>query len=250
MIPTLWNNLRRLAERKAISPRSYGLTDTGLKRDRNEDAIFFSDRHALYLVADGMGGHDQGEVASSLAVKSIVDHFEKTNSASFVLSQAIEEANLAIYSCPPSEYRSGESPLHMGTTIVACYARNGKVSLAHVGDSRAYRLRQMGLERLTRDHSLVQDEGGPKIGGSRFKNVITRAVGLHPEVIIDSREEKVQEGDLILLCSDGLTRMVDDGEIKNIIGTSSSLETKCQILIAAANHKGGKDNISAILIQF
>ncbi len=250
MIQTLWNNLRKITGRTVFAPKSYGITDTGLKRDHNEDSIFFSDRYALYLVADGMGGHDQGEVASSLAVKTIVENFEKRNRPSFSLVEAIEEANRAIYNYSPTVNGFADSSLHMGTTLVACFFEKGTLSLAHVGDSRAYRLRQSRLEQLTKDHSLIQGEEGGASGRSRFKNIITRALGLDSEVMIDLKEEEVQAGDLILLCSDGLTRMVEDEQIEKIIGTPKPLETKCQSLITAANQNGGKDNISSLLIQF
>jgi len=226
------------------------MTDTGLKRDHNEDAIFFSDRYTLYLVADGMGGHDQGEVASALAVKQIVENFERRKRSSFKLAEAIEEANRMIYQYPNIGKENADPSLHMGTTLVGCFFDKGLLSLAHVGDSRAYRLRLSRLEQLTKDHSLVQDNEGRNIPGSRFKNMITRALGLNADVMIDTKEAEVRADDLILLCSDGLTRMVEDREIKDILTGSKNVETKCQSLIAAANQNGGKDNISAVVIQF
>jgi protein phosphatase len=240
---------------------SYGLTHVGMKRSHNEDAIFFSDHPGLYLVADGMGGHDQGEVASAMAVKTIVECFDNPTQASRPpsLTEAIQQANHRIYQYSKERIESGMSVgtlmAGMGTTVVGLYIRDDFATIAHVGDSRAYRMRNSHLAVLTQDHSLVAQAAAehrlPHIPvRTGFRNIITRALGMEPEVEVDLRDEKLQSGDLFLLCSDGLTNLVPDRRIEEILALGMSLEPACQALIDEANRNGGRDNISCVLVRY
>ncbi len=233
-----------------------------MKREHNEDAIFFSDEGGLYLVADGMGGHSYGEVASALAIQTISDICLNRNRGnhSFSLKGAIQEANQRIHLLAKEEIEKEGNTIRagMGTTIAALYYDSGRLTIAHVGDSRVYRLRDSRLELLTQDHSLATmalvtagDKGVEKpFPANRFKNVITRAVGLDQKVEVEVKEEKVKEGDLYLLCSDGLTNMVPGTLIQEFLVSESSISSACKALIDTANRNGGKDNISALLVQF
>jgi protein phosphatase len=242
-------------------PQGFGLTDVGLKRSQNEDALFFSDEAGLYLVADGMGGHDSGEVASALAVETVSKRFTASDKSALSLKEAIEEANHQIYvqAKEKEKFREEEGTswmAGMGTTIVALAFSNETALIAHVGDSRIYRLRDARLERMTRDHSLAEEAAqrngvSPSVTvKSGFKNVITRALGIESAVKVDLREEKLQEGDLFLLCSDGLTNMIPDNRIEEILSSGAPLQTACEILVKEANKNGGKDNISCILARY
>lgn len=241
--------------------QSYGLTHVGMKRSHNEDAIFFSDHPGLYLVADGMGGHAHGEVASAMAVKTIVECFENTPQAPRPpsLTDAIKQANRRIYQYSRERIESGMSEgtlmAGMGTTVVGLYIHDEIATIAHVGDSRAYRMRDSHLEVLTQDHTLVAlaaaERNLPHLPvRTGFKNIITRALGIEPEVEVDLREEKLQTGDLFLLCSDGLTNLIPDQRIEEILASGLSLELTCQALIDEANQNGGRDNISCVLVRY
>ncbi len=245
---------------------AFGLTDTGKVRQHNEDAILLDSSLSLYAVADGMGGHKGGEVASRICLDSMKDyllqaskghaplvgevdtsHSEATN----LLGSAVRFANQAVFEAAYTkpEWRG------MGTTIVALTIRGGKVSIAHVGDSRAYLLRQGRFQQLTQDHSWIEeqvraglmtrDEALLKQG----RNVLTRAVGQEETVKVDLNELELKSADLLMLCSDGLFGMVTDEEIAALIASSSSLETACTELVACANGRGGRDNISVILLK-
>ncbi|MFQ5589321.1 MAG: protein phosphatase 2C domain-containing protein [Nitrospiria bacterium] len=243
---------------------SVGLTDIGKARSRNEDAIFVSDGLGLYLVADGMGGHADGDVASALAVEIISKHFADSpgGEAASSLSRAVREANRCVFdtsqkkTSPTTSFTfSGAVPeALMGTTLVALAVDGEEAVIAHVGDSRAYRFRNNHLQRLTRDHSLA--ESGPENGnpavtlGPRFKNVITRALGIEADVEVEICREFLKRGDLFLLCSDGLTNMVSDSRIEAILAQSHTRESACKSLIDSANDSGGKDNISSVLVQY
>ncbi len=240
--------------------KSSGLTHVGMRRNHNEDAIYLLDDLGLYIVADGMGGHAHGEVASAMAVEAISSQLFETNSANvpFSLSGAIKEANSRIYKYSKERLESSGDTATlmagMGTTVVALYIRQGMACIAHVGDSRAYRLRDSHLELLTQDHSLAAMAAAgrgafPIPIRTGFKNVITRALGIEPEVEVDVREEPIAEGDLFLLCSDGLTNMVTDPRIHEILSSGLSIQSACETLISEANRNGGRDNISCILVQ-
>jgi protein phosphatase len=244
-----------------LKPDSAGLTDIGLRRSHNEDAIFLSDKEGLYLVADGMGGHLHGEVASAMAIETVSTKFIASDKekVSFHLKEAIREANERIYghsreAKPPEGDDTLSGFGNMGTTIVAIALFGETVSVAHVGDSRAYRLRSRHLELLTSDHSLaaihpLEPSSPIPVPRSKFKHILTRALGAEARVEIDLREERIQIGDLYLLCSDGLTNMLPDARIEEILSSKSSLHSMADTLVKEANENGGRDNISCLLVR-
>ena len=248
-----------------LRPESAGLTDVGLKRTQNEDATWWSDDAGLYVVADGMGGHAHGEVASALAVETIAAQYAALNtepagrSPAERLVDAIREANRRVHTeaahCLPSpeDRDTIVTGAGMATTVAALAISDRSAIIAHVGDSRVYRLRQGQLDLLTRDHSwaamAASQFGLPVPETSGFKHLLARAVGLDPEVDVDVREEACQPGDLFLLCSDGLSNMVPDAQIKAILIAGAALPVTCQALVAEANRQGGRDNISCLLVR-
>jgi len=248
---------------RQYEPKSYGLTHVGMRRDHNEDSILLTDEGGLYIIADGMGGHQFGEVASALAIEAISSKLIESNNGNnpFSLVDAIKEANNRIFQHSKEQMESqGDTATlmaGMGTTVVTLYISRDrdKVLIAHVGDSRAYRLRDSYLEILTQDHSLAAlaaaNRGVSPIPiRTGFKNIITRALGIEQDVEVDLREEYISANDLFLLCSDGLTNMVSDQRINEILTSSVSIQSACETLITEANRNGGKDNISCILVQF
>ena len=240
-----------------------GYTDTGLRREYNQDHIGFDQELGIAVLADGMGGHKAGEVAAHMAVKFVLEKLRKfvlqENSVSITGSQLLEfvsntisSSNAEIYSAQEAE----EAYKGMGTTIVATVVVGSQIYVGHVGDSRLYLYRSRTLQRLTKDHSLVQDliDRGlyteREARSANVGHVVTRALGTRPEVEVDANEEQLQAYDLLLLCSDGLTDMVSDWQIAEIIDENiADLEVAAKKLIALANHYGGKDNISVILMQ-
>jgi serine/threonine protein phosphatase PrpC len=231
----------------------HGKSDTGLKRSHNEDFIGWSEPRGLAVLADGMGGHNAGEVASEMAVTIIQQQLAESHqsSASEQIKNAIETANEAIYQ------RAQESLIcaGMGTTVVVALFEEGEVTIGHVGDSRLYRLRGGELVQLTSDHSLVQelvDEGfmdEEQAHESVSKNVITRALGSGAEVHSDIQQQQSIAGDRYLLCSDGLSDMLERAEISKLLGAKVTLEQIVEKLLELANQHGGDDNISAIVIE-
>jgi serine/threonine protein phosphatase PrpC len=209
-------------------------TDTGRQRRANEDSVLA--RSPLFVVADGMGGAQAGEVASRLAIESFQHGLEDATDAEGGLAEYARAANVSIHE------RSQADAAHagMGTTLTAVYVGAEEVAIAHVGDSRAYCLRDGELLRLTDDHSLVAH---PQ------RSVITRALGPEPEVEIDTRSYRAREGDVYLLCSDGLTTMVPDGALVEILLGHPQLRDAGEALIAAANEAGGRDNITVVLLR-
>lgn len=247
--------------------RSVGLSDVGRVRDHNEDTIGVDADIGLFVLADGMGGYNAGEVASGIAVKTIMSlvkeaverqdmesHDPDTGLArsSIVLRDAIARANKIIYQTA----RSQPQCEGMGTTVVACLFFDNRVAIAHVGDSRLYRLRSNRFERMTLDHSLLQelvDRGfysQAEAQRAANKNYVTRALGVEPTVDVEVHEQPVEKGDFYVLCSDGLSDMVEDDDIHLTITTfSASLETIAKQLIQLSNDNGGRDNVSIILAQ-
>ena len=244
-----------------------GLTDAGMVREKNEDAIGFDSSLGLVVLADGMGGHRGGEIASSMTVDSIIDEVQKklpevTNGEvddasgfsleSICIQDAVVAANELVF-------RTAEAnPEHkgMGTTIVVLQFYNNSFSLAHIGDSRCYRLRADKFEQITKDHSLLQeliDRGfytPEEARNSMNKNLVTRALGIDPVVMPDIQEDIVLKNDIYLLCSDGLTDLVEDNDIYLTIKQfSANLEEAAKQLITKANQNGGKDNISVMLCR-
>jgi protein phosphatase len=254
--------------------RSAGLTDVGRKRQGNEDSFAVVSDLGLFVVADGMGGHAAGEVASRLAVESIERHIsgsdprkEPTVPASFrtvreeesslpaparrVLN-AIRLANQEIV----RSVRRNSSQKGMGTTVVIAYVRGDRAFVGHVGDSRAYLLRGGAIRLLTTDHTFVNEQvraGTLTPDEARrhpARNILTRAVGSQEEVEPDIVEETLRPGDFILLCSDGLTTMVEDADIlKTVLGHPDDLQAGCRALVELANARGGDDNVTVVLLR-
>ncbi len=243
------------------------ITDTGKVREHNEDAIGSDADIGLMVLADGMGGYNAGEVASGIAVQTITElasegaDRESRNDLdpstglmrqSIVLRDAVARANKIIF-------QTAQSQTHcegMGTTLVCAMFYDNKVSLAHVGDSRAYRLRGNKFEQLTLDHSLLQelvDRGfysEEEAQRSTNRNYVTRALGVEPTVEVEVREFDVLPEDVFLLCSDGLPDMVEDEDIHLTISTfNASLDVVGQQLVNLANEHGGRDNVSVMLAQ-
>jgi serine/threonine protein phosphatase PrpC len=227
---------------------SAGRTDAGRKRRRNEDAYVVAP--PLFAVADGMGGAQAGEVAARLATAAFHEYHEADAlEAEQRVAAIIKEANRRIY----ERARADTEVSGMGTTVTAALVEGSRIVIGHVGDSRAYRLRGGQLEQLTDDHSLVADlVRGGRISPEEAevhpqRSVITRALGTDPEVDVDSLGVDGEPGDVYLLCSDGLTTMVADEEILDIVGRAKNLEQAGKDLVKAANRRGGEDNITVVL---
>jgi serine/threonine protein phosphatase PrpC len=226
-----------------------GRTDVGRQRSANEDSLVVSP--PLFAVADGMGGAKAGEVASAVAVEAVEGAQESSEPAEAQLASIVREANRRIYDLAVAD----ESRRGMGTTLTLAKLHGDEVSLAHVGDSRAYRLRDGELEQLTRDHSLVAElERSGQITPEAAehhpqRSIITRALGPEPDVEVDTYTLAGRPGDLFLICSDGLTSMISDDEVGSILRSAGSLDEAADELVRAANQSGGKDNITVILFR-
>jgi PPM family protein phosphatase len=248
--------------------KSAGLTDIGMKRARNEDNLFLYEDETLYLVADGMGGHEAGEVASDMAVKTVADYFARTKDDDDVtwpfkldkarrfdenrITTGIKLANLRITEAALQSPRQK----NMGTTVVGLFFRKDAVYIAHVGDSRIYRIRDGEIEQMTEDHSLLNDYikmgklTPEEIENFPHKNVIVRALGMKETVQVDVRAEKIRTGDVYLLCSDGLSGMISDDDMLRItLENPEDLQAACAKMINLANQNGGNDNITAVLTK-
>ena len=244
-----------------------GQTDTGRVREHNEDTIATDSDVGLLVLADGMGGYNAGEVASGIAVKTItnlvreglaredlasIDRSTGLTRPSIVLRDAITRANKIIYQTA----RSQAECEGMGTTVVAALFYDNRISIAHVGDSRLYRQRGSQIAQVTMDHSLLQelvDRGfysPEEAQRAANKNYVTRALGVEPQVEVEVQEHPVDKGDIFILCSDGLSDMVEDEDIRLTISTfGANLDTVAKQLIQLANENGGRDNVSVVLGQ-
>jgi len=236
---------------------SYGThTDRGKVRESNEDSYAANAKNRLFLVADGMGGHAAGEIASSIAASTVEEYVALRHSSPLaprdILQLAVREANTRIYhtQLDRAEFAG------MGSTLTAILLRNGKYYVAHVGDSRAYLLRDGVLRQITRDHSVVWDllEKGliekKDLSGHPKKNLITRSIGPHPQVEIDMEAGDVQAGDVYLLCSDGLTDVVADENLGRLLsGSRGTPQQLSEDLVEAANRAGSPDNITAVVLR-
>jgi PPM family protein phosphatase len=266
MIPAPMPEARPVDRMRATSA---GLTDVGRQRRHNEDHVLVKPDLDLFVVADGMGGHNAGDVASKLAAKSLHNFFEATEEGADPgeptadeidltisaqrLAAGVRKANHDVFEIS-STFQQHQG---MGSTVVAAhYAREiGMMHFAHVGDSRAYRVRGGEIEQLTRDHSLINDalELKPDLKPEEIarlpRNIITRALGMKDLVKVDVRSEHAELGDLFLLCSDGLSGMITDEQILEIVSITDDLGEACELLIAMANDAGGSDNITAVLIR-
>ncbi len=242
-------------------------TDVGMKRTHNEDYFSLMEDEQLFIVADGMGGHSSGEVASRLAAETVSEFYQRTKdedatwpdkmdrNLSYIENRlvcGIKLANYKIYEAASKDIRFKG----MGTTVVTCLINGDKIYIAHVGDSRCYRLRSSALEQITRDHSLLEDYKDAKpdmtVEEERnfpHKNVITRALGMRDTVQVDIRTDEVADGDVFLLCSDGLSGMISDEHIKQILQAGEDLEKSVAELVDQANRAGGTDNITTLVLQ-
>lgn len=246
-----------------------GLTDVGLQRDHNEDSYAVLSEYDLFIVADGMGGHRAGDVASRLATDSIAEFFRSTAQEDatwpFHFDTSLsEDENRLVTGIRVANRRIFERSIRsrecagMGTTIVgALYSRKkNRLFVGHVGDSRAYRVRGEAIQQLTRDHSLINDYlmAMPDLTEEQRaelpKNVITRALGMQDSVAVDLVSDEPQLGDVYLLCSDGLSGMLTDDQIRSVVESSQDPIEICRRLIAKANENGGEDNITALVIRF
>ena len=226
-----------------------GRTDVGRQRSANEDSLVL--KPPFFAVADGMGGARAGEVASAIAAEAFEGASAAGEAAEAQLARILREANRRIYDLAVTD----ESRRGMGTTLTAAKVHGDEVSLGHVGDSRAYRMRDGELEQITRDHSLVAElERSGQITPEAAehhpqRSIITRALGPEPDVEVDTYTLSGRPGDLFLLCSDGLTSMISDDEVAAVLRTSETLDDAADALIRAANQSGGKDNITAVLFR-
>lgn len=234
-------------------------TDPGLARENNEDSVTIDDATRLGILADGMGGYNAGEIASGMATTFIKSELGRW------LSQAGRHANSrevrrAMEICVDNANRSifnaaNSNPQYsgMGTTLVLGVFQDARLMLGHIGDSRCYRLRGPEFTQITKDHSLLQEQMDAGLitpeqaAVSTNKNLVTRALGVEDAVLLEVNEHKVEAGDLYLMCSDGLSDMLDDEAISRILLTEAPLEQKSQQLVEAANANGGRDNISVLL---
>lgn len=240
-----------------------GVTDTGRRRTQNEDHIDFDEKLGIAVLADGMGGHKAGEIAAFMAVESVLEDLQyfinQENSQAITSSQLLEALSSTISDSNRKVFRAAEASHElkgMGTTIVAAVIRGSRIYVGHVGDSRLYLFRNNELTRLTRDHSLIQDliDKGfyteQEARTASVSHVVTRALGSRADVEVDTGEYELEDNDLLLLCSDGLTDLVFDTKISEILRRHpQDLEKTANALVAQANDHGGKDNISVIIAR-
>jgi protein phosphatase len=247
---------------------SYGATDAGRRRQLNEDSLFFDDRAGLYIVADGMGGHNAGEIASRMAIEAITAFIRRSCETDKLtwpfgiepnLSYGGNRLRTAVMLANRRVWREADSRAEytgMGTTVVSAIVEEGVISICSAGDSRAYRIREWTLEQITIDDSWVQaaynvgafDE--TKLQNHPMRSVITKAVGAKESLELDVAEEQVLPGDIYLLCSDGLHGMLEDAHILDIMREGNGdLQKSVTDLIAAANQAGGRDNITVLLLR-
>lgn len=239
----------------------FAQTDTGRTRGNNEDSIAFNAACGLGVLADGMGGYNAGEVASDMATTSIAADLGRWLADAGAQAQAkeirramelsVERANLSIYNAAHTHPQYAG----MGTTLVVGVFLNHRLVLGHIGDSRCYRWRQGALQQITRDHSLLQEQldagliTPEEAVGSLNRNLVTRAVGVEKAVMLEVTEHTVEPGDLYLMCSDGLTDMLGDAAIAGILAGNGTLDGQASRLIEHANARGGRDNISVLLVN-
>ena len=241
-------------------------TDIGLVRSKNEDNYYMDEAAGLFVVADGMGGHASGEVASKMAVDIIRDYFKGMNKdrpaqigayrqdcsdTTNRLGSAIQLANMAIF-----EASKNDPQLRgMGTTVAAVQVDGSRLSIAHIGDSRVYLIRAGDIEQLTDDHTVVYEQVKREMitkedaKKSEIKNILTKALGISLEAEVDMNEMTLAPNDILLLCSDGLSGMVDDETMRAMVEANDDPAAACEQLINLANEKGGKDNITVVVAR-
>lgn len=248
---------------------AFGMSDVGQQRDHNEDSFAVLSEYNLFIVADGMGGHRAGDVASRLATDAIAEFFRSTSQEDatwpFHFDTSLsEDENRLVTGIRVANRRIFERSIRsrdcagMGTTVVsALYSkRKNRIFIGHVGDSRAYRVRSGAIQQLTRDHSLINDyiAAMPELTEEQKaelpKNVITRALGMQDSVSVDLVSDEPQNEDVYLLCSDGLSGMLTDDQIRDLVTSGKEPHDLCKKLIVKANENGGEDNITALIIRF
>lgn len=242
-------------------------SDTGCVRENNEDTYGVAPELNLFVLSDGMGGLESGEVASRLAVDTVLarcreaetnpslplagERIEGVSDASNKLASAIRSANEVVYRTA----QQGAGHRGMGATIVAVQCSDERMSVAHVGDSRIYRLRDGELDQLTRDHSFVAEQvrhgkmTAEEAATSTMQNVLVRALGIEPAVEVDVSEDGLTQGDSVLLCSDGLTRELSDAQIAAVLGERHEAKAAAKRLVDLAKQAGGGDNVTAIVLR-
>jgi protein phosphatase len=255
--------------RPRIVPIAYGKTDVGRQREHNEDQFLVAPELGLFVVCDGMGGNNAGEVASALATTSLKNFFQATGSGPVPgkirkedepLSEPERRLVLGVRKANSDVFEISSTRIEhqgMGSTIVAMHVSRdtGSIEIAHIGDSRCYRIRDGTIQQLTRDHSLIGDAlaWNPNLSEEELsrlpKNIISRALGLKRYVEVDVKTEQVEPGDVYLLCSDGLSGMIKDAQILELFLLSDDLQDACENLIALANEAGGSDNITAVAVR-
>lgn len=236
----------------------YAITDVGLKRQVNQDYIYATKKEVgslpnIFLVADGMGGHKAGDYASKTTVENILHEIVQSKEDDIIetLSNAITVTNRLLY----KKSKEVEALNGMGTTVVVATYQGSTLQVANIGDSRLYIVNKQSIRQITTDHSYVEEMirvGTLDRESARKhpdKNIITRAVGVQPQLEIDFYKEKIEVGDIVLMCSDGLSNMIEDEKLQKIIVQDVCLEKKAKNLVHAANNNGGSDNISVILIE-
>ena len=239
----------------------FSVTDTGRARRNNEDSVTLDEAGQIAVLADGMGGYNAGEVASGMASERVKGELvarlkplgptPSENDIRNALLDSVDAANRAVFDAAMShaEYAG------MGTTLVVAVYRGDRLWLGHIGDSRAYRLRNGHLEQLTRDHSLLQEQidagliTAEQAAYSMHKNLVTRAVGVDEVVDLEIHDYPVEAGDLLLMCSDGLSDMLSDEQIEQLLRANDSLPAAGAMLVQAANAAGGRDNIAVVLAR-
>ncbi|MCH8180051.1 MAG: Stp1/IreP family PP2C-type Ser/Thr phosphatase [Proteobacteria bacterium] len=239
----------------------YSQTDTGRVRSNNEDAIALDESCALAVLADGMGGYAAGEVASGMACEFIRAELGRwlgeaaANASDADVKRAmdicVDNANRAIFSAA----NSNPTYAGMGTTLVLGVFRSGRLLMGHIGDSRGYRWRAGQIQQITKDHSLLQEQidagmlTPEQALFSANKNLVTRALGVEDLALLETHQHEIQPGDVYLMCSDGLSDMLRDSQLADIIGAHQSLQDMGGALVAAANEAGGRDNIAVVLVR-
>ena len=236
----------------------YAMTDVGQLRDSNQDYVFASDAGVgnlsnLYIVADGMGGHLAGEYASETAVKTVLEDVREKHADKpiAILESAIQVANKRVY----TEAQNDVKKRGMGTTMVAATVSGGRLYVANVGDSRLYAVSNGRLQQITRDHSVVEEL--VRIGGlskelaskHKDKHKITRAIGAEPEVKVDFFDVAIDDISAVLMCTDGLTNMLEDSAIEEVLLSGEKVKQKVEGLVRTANENGGEDNITVVVID-
>ena len=246
---------------EAVIYRFCALTDAGLTRENNEDAYSFDEAEGVAVLADGMGGYNAGEVASSMASTIIKTEMSRwlVEAGGVATAQDIRRAlEICVNNANTAVYRAAHDNAHysgMGTTLVTGVFRGSELILGHIGDSRCYRWRQGELAQITRDHSLLQEQidagllTPEQAALSTNKNLVTRALGVDDAVLLEVHEHAVEAGDIYLMCSDGLSDMVRDSDIAKIFQLPLSPEQRARILVDTANAHGGRDNITVLLVQ-